>query len=142
MTNSKKFYFFIFYLVLAGCDNADVDIAEEKVQEFHSKYNEKNFDNIYDSMLSKEFKESMNKNNGVSFMNNVYDMFGGYQYGELKKTNIITGFVGGEKIELFYYSSYKKYILNELFVLKKENDNYKIIKIEYSNTRVRNDKQR
>ena len=45
-----------------------------------------------------------------------------------------------KKIELFYYANYKKYTVNELFVLKKESDSYKIIKVEYSNTQVRNGK--
>ena len=140
MINGRVLYCFVFCLPLVGCDDTNVNFAKEKVQEFHVKYNEKEFDVIYDAILAKEFKESMNRDNGISFMSNVYDIFGGYQNSELKKTNAIKGFIGGEKIELFYYSNYKKYTVNELFVLKKESDSYKIIKVEYSNTQVRNGK--
>ena len=85
MINRKILYCFVFFLPLVGCNDTNVNIAKEKVQEFHVKYNEKEFDVIYDAILSKEFKESMNRDNGVPFMSNVYDIFGGYQNSELKK---------------------------------------------------------
>lgn len=136
MINMKIVFCFTF-VFLTGCDTTDVNFAEVKVEEFHNNFNEKKFEYIYDTMLSKEFKESIKRENGIPFMHNIYNMFGGYQSSKLKKTNIITGVIGSKKVELFYHSTYDKYSLDELFILKKESGDYKIIKVEYSDTHPR-----
>lgn len=69
----------------AGCDNHDVNDAVTEVARFHSMYNTKEFNGIYDAMLTNEFRNSMPKSSYVKFMSQIYNIIGAYDGSTLKK---------------------------------------------------------
>lgn len=126
-----KTIIFIMTVFLTGCDNHDVNNATTEIARFHSMYNTKEFNEIYDSMLTNEFRNSTSKNNYISFMNQTYNILGVYRNSTLKKSNQIKSLIGNEKIELTYNTTYERYNLDEFFLLEKEDGCYKIKKIVY-----------
>lgn len=122
---------FAIIIFLVGCDNNEVNNSHAEVEKFHSEYNVKRFNDIYDVMLTEEFKDSTSKIDYVKFMEQTYNIIGGYNVSRLIKSNQTKSFIGDATVELIYKSTYENYILDETFLLKKEGGKYRIKKIQY-----------
>lgn len=117
--------------VLVGCGDVGVNNAISVVESFHNRFSTKDFNYIYNDLISGDFKKSMTKQDYFSLMDKNSLLLGKYQYGRLLKTDRVKVLIGEDKVRLTYHSTYTNYELNEIFVIKFDGVQGKIDQIVY-----------
>lgn len=105
----------VFLFNLSGCDDGNVQDVKNKLQVIQNKYNNQEFEEIYDQ-TSNEFKKVSTRQGFVNFLQEKYLLLGGFRSSKVlfikeKNENVVN---------ITYLSVYEKYTLAEDVTFKDE----------------------
>lgn|GEM_PF-2881503 len=116
----KYFILIVMIFTIAACDSKNMQEVQLKIKTFQAEYNDNNLKEMY-AETSNDFKNAMPEGNFIILMKEKKKMLGPYEKSRvlysLEKDNSL--------IKITYISEYKKYILAEEFVYKKNKTNNK-----------------
>lgn len=105
---------------IAACDSKNMQEVQLKIKTFQAEYNDNNLKKMY-AETSNDFKNAMPEGNFIILMKEKKKMLGPYE-----KSRVLYGLEKDNSlIKITYISEYKKYILAEEFVYKKNKTNNK-----------------
>ncbi|KFC77189.1 hypothetical protein [Buttiauxella agrestis] len=117
----------VFLFNLSGCDDGNVQDVKNKIQVIQNKYNNQEFEEIYDQ-TSNEFKKVSTRQGFVNFLQEKYLLLGGFRSSKVlfikeKNENVVN---------ITYLSVYEKYTLAEDITFKDEGDGKGLRLLQYT----------